>query len=673
LTLLLFVAVWAVPPLGFNLLNIPTVFVGKSAPLQMTALYTVATTLTAVAGYAAFVVGNRLGHTDIEAYADSNRTNPLTLVAVGVGIYALIVTAISLAGSGFVSPLAAAVLTVIGTGLFLVFHGCRRPADRYRSPTDEEARHIRACFDAFDSSPGTVVVCTFDDVTSAKPQSVFVANALGQRVTYVHEGLLDVATDDELSVAFAQATHRSPFANLYTVANQTMVALLILSSLATVNTLALRALDIGITAFQAPLIPLVLPVTGLLVCIGLVGKLSQWSFAAADDFASRHLGITTVRRTYRALGDWLIVDGGVDHDDPDASGTTELPLARRLDRLGGDSIEESRLADVTYWSLAIFIAVCIWVGNLLIRPVTLAADNVSGPASTWLVGPSSALFGVFAALVPLLAVYSRRGSPEDSFPALGRTGINTRWEFPVVVVCSLPVIDLVVNESLSLFWLCLTALLLIATGLSYRDQYLLHLYSRYGRDATSEEIDRLQPLLDADYDAIDEVRVYRKLWPWDVFVTGDDTHRTLHVATSLFETGDDSHLAVALAEGYERGRELTPHGRFLLCLWVLCALVLGYAVALALADSGVAPFVGVAGLLLLPVILFYNRRYAAGFYRIDSRLCERFGSDTVREAFGTVGSHIERKRSSTFTWRTGLAPHPPMKARLAHLPDPDNR
>ncbi|MBX0302912.1 hypothetical protein [Haloarcula salinisoli] len=663
--------VFLVPGIGFSFFAIPTLLVGPSSPLLSAAVYAVGTTVTAALGLAAYRVGNGTDTGDIEA--DAIRYGTRTIAAIGIGIYAPLAAAVGLFIAGIIPLLAISTLIPVSVAAFKILHGGRRPADRYRSPTDEEAHRIRNCFEAFDSSPGTSVVFSLDDNANPKAPAVFVTNSFGQRLTYVHEELLDVATDDELAVAFAQATHRSPFANLYTVANQTMVALLILFSLATVNTLALQALDIGITAFQAPLLPLVLLVTGLLVCIGLVGKLSQWSFAAADDFASRHLGITAVRRTYRALGGWLIMDGGIDHDDSDASGTTELPLARRLDRLGGDSIEESRLADVTYWSLAIFITVCIWVGNLLLRPVALAADNVSGPASTWLVGPSSALFGVFAALVPLLVVYSRRGSPVDSLPASGRTGINTRWEFPVVVVCSLLVIDLVVNGSFSLFWLCLTALLLIATGLSYRDQYLLHLYSRYGREATSEEIDRLQPLLDAEYDTIDEVRVYRKLWPWDVFVTGDDTHRTLHVATSLFETGDDSHLAVAIAEGYERGRELTPNGRFLLCLWVLCALVLGYAVELALANSGVAPVVGVAGLLLLPVILFYNRRYAAGFYRIDSRLCERFGSDTVREAFGTVGSHIERKRSSTFTWRTGLAPHPPIKARLARLPDSDNR
>ncbi|MBX0302913.1 hypothetical protein [Haloarcula salinisoli] len=558
-------------------------------------------------------------------------------------------------------------------GLLRVFDGGTRSADSYRSPTDEEARRIRDCFDAFDSSPGTVAVFSLEDTDAPKAPAVFVTNSFGQRVTFVHEELLEVATDDELAVAFAQATHRSPFANAFTVLREHLAVLVGVYFLAALNTLALWAFDVGVSELQGPLVPLVFLVTGLFVFLLLLARLEKWSFPAADDFACRHFGTTTVRRTYRALGDWLVTDPEIDHDDPNASAMSEPPLVRRIERLGGSLIDDTQLVAVTEWFFAGSLAVGIWLGNLFVRPVSLAANSMSATLPTWLVGLASALVGLVLAAVPLLVAYRRRGSLVDSLPSAARSRINTRLELPVVVVCSLLVTDLVLNGHLSFFWLALAVLLLFATGLSYRHQYYSYIASRSPEHPSAAEADRLRSCLGTEADSIDQILVCEDLWPWEIFVTGDDTHRRLYVERSLLETTDDTLLAVALAEAYERGRELSPHGRFLLSLWALCPLVMGYSVFLFVAGSSVWPAVGVAGALLLPVILFYNRRYAARFHRLDGRLCERFGSETVHEAYVSLEPSVQRQRSSTFTWRTGLAPHPPMKARLTRLSDPDNR
>lgn len=88
--------------------------------------------------------------------------------------------------------------------------GMGPPAVGYRAPTDSETRRVRDCFDAFDSAPGGVVVCSFGDSESTTTPAVFTTRTFGQRLTYVDEELLEVITDDELAVAFAQSTPQRP-------------------------------------------------------------------------------------------------------------------------------------------------------------------------------------------------------------------------------------------------------------------------------------------------------------------------------------------------------------------------------------------------------------------------------------------------------------------------------
>ncbi|MBX0302914.1 hypothetical protein [Haloarcula salinisoli] len=625
--------------------------------------------VTALVGLGTAGAGIRLGHDDTERYVGRYRTRIRALVAIGIGMYASFVAAYGLFRGGFVSLLVVLTLVIVGLGLLRVLHGGSRPADAYRSPTDEEARRIRDCFDTFDATPGTVVVCTFEDSESPQPSAVFVTNSLGQRLTYVHEDLLDLATDDELAVAFAQATYRGPSTHVLAAASSTLELLGLLYIPATLNTLSLWAFDIGITALRGPVLPLLLVLVGLVVCHRVTSSLSRWSFTAADDFACRQFGTTAVRRTYRALGDWLVVDPEIDHNDRTGSGGMEPPLVRRIDRLGGDRTGETNLAATTGWLFAVMLAAALWVTNLLVRPV---AAPLSTTLPAWLVGVASAVVGVALAAIPMLVVYRRHGSLIDTLPPAMRAELNTRWEFPLVVVCSIVVTELVVTGYLSFFWFAVAVLSLLLTGLNYRSRYDPVVKSRTSRPPSAAEADRLRSCLGGAAESVDRIHVHDTLKQYSVFVNGTDTHRTLHIEEGVLDISDDSNLAVTLAEADERSRQLGASGRVMYFLFVVWLLVL--VETLTRGSYGpLAIGVVVVSLLAIPVVMVCLRHIAGRFSRIDTRLCDQYGTETVRGAYDTVGSWIENDRSFRHAWRLGLAPYPSMAARIARLPESDGR
>lgn len=238
-----------------------------------------------------------------------------------------------------------------------------------RDPTPTERRRLERCYERFDRTPGKIVVAENNPVAA-----VFEAGRGASRWTWIREGFLEAASDEELAVVLAQSDEKidSRFWEFSFFAVFSLALVLLMD-----YTIDLAA-SVPVANSRGLLN------AGTVVLVLLLFAPSRRCTYRADDFASTHFGSETVREVYLTYpesigyGNRSLVWDVFGHIGP------EPLLERRIDRLT-ERYSLDPLADIsvptTRWTTLIAVSTGIWS---FLMVVYLPVDLITGPTGPWL-------------------------------------------------------------------------------------------------------------------------------------------------------------------------------------------------------------------------------------------------------------------------------------------------